>query len=326
MFNAANLLFMAFARVWAEQRRAHLRFPGDHRRRGGSRDRARHRRDRLPHRHVTSTSTKWRLLARMSAVHHGIGARRARIRCCVALWLLPLAARSCCGRSGRSSRALRGWLGSGLIAASFVLALLSWTRRTQRPATRSARIRRSFVVDCRGFDFGLLFDPLSLLWTLIITGVGFLIHVYSIGYMDGDGAFARFFAYMNFFVFAMLTLVLSDNFVGLLVGWGLVGLASYFLIGFWFEQPVGGRGGAQSVRHQRRRRRRHHVRGVRRSSRRSARSATATCSRRAANVRARRCCSRSASRCSSAARRSRRRFRCTPGCPTRWKARRRSRR
>ena len=55
--------------------------------------------------------------------------------------------------------------------------------------------------------------------------------------MDGDSAFARFFAYMNFFVFAMLTLVLSDNFVGLLVGWGLVGLASYFLIGFWFERP-----------------------------------------------------------------------------------------
>ncbi len=100
----------------------------------------------------------------------------------------------------------------------------------------SARIRR-----CSrwipGFDFGLLFDPLSLLWTLIITGVGFLIHVYSIGYMDGDNAFARFFAYMNFFVFAMLTLVLSDNFVGLLVGWGLVGLASYFLIGFWFFKP-----------------------------------------------------------------------------------------
>src|SRR6202011_5798105 len=74
--------------------------------------------------------------------------------------------------------------------------------------------------------------------SLIITGVGFLIHVYSIGYMDGDRAFARFFAFMNFFVFAMLTLVLSDNVVGLLVGWGLVGLASYFLIGFWFERPT----------------------------------------------------------------------------------------
>src|SRR6202034_345665 len=86
--------------------------------------------------------------------------------------------------------------------------------------------------------FGLQLDRLSLIWSLIITGVGFLIHVYSMGYMDGDRAYARFFAYMNFFVFAMLTLVLSDNVVGLLVGWGLVGLASYFLIGFWFERPT----------------------------------------------------------------------------------------
>ncbi len=89
-----------------------------------------------------------------------------------------------------------------------------------------------------GWEFGLQLDRLSLIWTLIITGVGFLIHVYSIGYMDGDRAFARFFAYMNFFVFAMLTLVLSDNVIGLLVGWGLVGLASYFLIGFWIYKPT----------------------------------------------------------------------------------------
>jgi NADH-quinone oxidoreductase subunit L len=88
-----------------------------------------------------------------------------------------------------------------------------------------------------GFDFGLLWDPLSVLWTLVITGIGGLIHVYSIGYMAADKAIARFFAYLNFFVFAMLTLVLSDNFVGLLVGWGLVGLASYFLISFWFSKP-----------------------------------------------------------------------------------------
>ena len=65
------------------------------------------------------------------------------------------------------------------------------------------------------FAFGLQWDRISLIWTLIITGVGFLIHVYSIGYMAGEVAFARFFAYLNFFVFAMLTLVLSDNFVGL---------------------------------------------------------------------------------------------------------------
>jgi NADH-quinone oxidoreductase subunit L len=88
------------------------------------------------------------------------------------------------------------------------------------------------------FAFGLQWDRIALIWTLIITGVGFLIHVYSIGYLAGDKGFARFFAYLNFFIFAMLTLVLSDNFVGLLVGWGLVGLASYLLIGYNFERPA----------------------------------------------------------------------------------------
>src|SRR5208282_3371279 len=81
----------------------------------------------------------------------------------------------------------------------------------------------------RGFGFGLLWDPLALIWTFIITGVGFLIHFYSMGYMAGDRGYARFFAYMNFFVFAMLTLVLADNFVGLLIGWGLVGLAAFVM-------------------------------------------------------------------------------------------------
>src|SRR5271165_2704843 len=120
---------------------------------------------------------------------------------------------------------------------SFVLAVPSWGSATQC-VDRALSANQPLLSWMRGFDFGLLLDPLSLLWTFIITGVGFLIVFYSIGYMEGDPAFARFFAYMSFFVFAMLTLVLSDNFVGLLVGWGLVGLASYFLIGFWFERPV----------------------------------------------------------------------------------------
>ncbi|HTX60470.1 MAG TPA: NADH-quinone oxidoreductase subunit L, partial [Verrucomicrobiae bacterium] len=120
---------------------------------------------------------------------------------------------------------------------SFVLTLLSWAAGTQSAGGALGAHQHLFSW-IPGFDFGLLLDPLSLLWALVITGIGFLIHVYSIGYMAGDRAFARFFAYMNFFVFAMLTLVLSDNFVGLLVGWGLVGLASYFLIGFWFFKPT----------------------------------------------------------------------------------------
>ena len=80
-------------------------------------------------------------------------------------------------------------------------------------------------------------DPLSAVMLLVITGVGFLIHAYSVGYMDGDAEEKRFFAYLNLFVFSMLLLVLAGNFVFLLAGWGLVGLSSYLLIGFWWQRP-----------------------------------------------------------------------------------------
>jgi NADH-quinone oxidoreductase subunit L len=86
--------------------------------------------------------------------------------------------------------------------------------------------------------FGILIDPLSLVWMLVITGVGFLIHLYSVGYMADGKNYRTFFAYMNLFVFAMLTLVMSDNFLWLLVGWGGVGLASYLLIGFDYEREA----------------------------------------------------------------------------------------
>jgi NADH-quinone oxidoreductase subunit L len=81
-------------------------------------------------------------------------------------------------------------------------------------------------------------DPLAAVMALTVTGVSFLIHVYSIGYMDGDPRYARFFAYLNLFVFSMLLLVLADNLLLLYVGWELVGVCSYFLIGFWFERPA----------------------------------------------------------------------------------------
>src|SRR5229473_6877927 len=86
-------------------------------------------------------------------------------------------------------------------------------------------------------SFGLLFDPLSATMLMVVTGVGFLIHVYSAGYMEDDPGFWRFFAYLNFFIFAMVLLVSADNFLFLLVGWGLVGLASFLLIGFWYQRP-----------------------------------------------------------------------------------------
>jgi len=85
-------------------------------------------------------------------------------------------------------------------------------------------------------DFGLLLDPLTATMLLIVTGVGLVIHIYSAGYMEGDPGFWRFFSFMNFFIFAMVMLVTADNFLFLLVGWGLVGLASFLLIGFWYER------------------------------------------------------------------------------------------
>src|SRR5690606_9115485 len=82
-------------------------------------------------------------------------------------------------------------------------------------------------------DFGLLGDQLALWWLFIVTGVGLLIHIYSIGYMAQDEGFARFFAKLNYFIFSMGLLVLADNFIGLLIGWANVGFASFLLIGFW---------------------------------------------------------------------------------------------
>ncbi|PWT90507.1 MAG: NADH-quinone oxidoreductase subunit L [Acidobacteria bacterium] len=84
--------------------------------------------------------------------------------------------------------------------------------------------------------FGLHLDPLSSVMILVVTGVGLLIHIYSIGYMHDDPLFSRFFAYLNLFIFSMLILVLANNYVLLFVGWELVGLCSYLLIGFWFEK------------------------------------------------------------------------------------------
>jgi len=85
-------------------------------------------------------------------------------------------------------------------------------------------------------SFGQFLDPLSATMLMVVTGVGFLIHIYSAGYMEGDPGFWRFFSFMNLFIFAMVLLVSADNFLFLLVGWALVGLASFLLIGFWYTR------------------------------------------------------------------------------------------
>src|SRR4051794_31638162 len=87
-------------------------------------------------------------------------------------------------------------------------------------------------------QFAILMDPLSTLMCLVVAGVSTLIHLYSVAYMGGDRGYSRFFAYLNFFVFSMLLLVLAANFFLLIIGWAFVGAASYFLISFWYRRTT----------------------------------------------------------------------------------------
>src|SRR5262249_23749839 len=89
-------------------------------------------------------------------------------------------------------------------------------------------------------DFGYLMDPLSGMMILFVTGVGLLIHIFATGYMSGEDSYYRFFAYMNLFMFMMITLVLGENFLMMFVGWEGVGLCSYLLIGYYFLKDFAG--------------------------------------------------------------------------------------
>ena len=95
-------------------------------------------------------------------------------------------------------------------------------------------------------DFSFALDQLSLVMLLVVTGVGFLIHIYSVGYMDDDPGYARYFSYLNLFLFFMTTLVLAGNVLVMFVGWEGVGLASYLLIGFWFQKPTAASAGKKA--------------------------------------------------------------------------------
>lgn len=132
-----------------------------------------------------------------------------------------------------------GWIGSGAVMASFAIAAGLWGVLLSLPGEeRSLTLHLWDWITIGAFQVSaaLLIDPLSVIMTLVVTGVGSLIHIYAIGYMHDDERFQRFFVYLNFFIFAMLILVLSNNFVGMFVGWEGVGLASYLLIGFWFDR------------------------------------------------------------------------------------------
>jgi NADH-quinone oxidoreductase subunit L len=157
-------------------------------------------------------------------------------------WLLialPLAGAAVLLLGGRRTDRWGHLLGPATVAAAFVVGLLC-TVQLAGLEQRSVDVDLFTFLQTGSLDVraGLLFDPLSAVFVLLITGVGALIHVYSIGYMAHDPARRRFFAYLNLFVAAMLLLVLGDNYVALYVGWEGVGLASYLLIAFWYTRPA----------------------------------------------------------------------------------------
>ncbi|SEO66549.1 NADH-quinone oxidoreductase subunit L [Trujillonella endophytica] len=156
-----------------------------------------------------------------------------------ASWLLialPLAGAAVLLLGGRRTDRWGHLLGTATVAIAFVIALACAFSLDDRQVA----VHLFTFIDTGSLevDAGLLFDPLSAVFALLITGVGALIHVYSIGYMAHDPRRRRFFAYLNLFVAAMLLLVLGDNYVALYVGWEGVGLASYLLIAFWHERPA----------------------------------------------------------------------------------------
>ena len=139
---------------------------------------------------------------------------------------------------GRRATAAVKLLGPGLVGAAFAVAVAAALRLRALPEGGLLRDHLYTWIAAGPFraEAALRFDALSAVMALVVTGVGFLIHVYSVGYMHGDRGFARYFAYLNLFTTAMLILVLADNLPLLFVGWEGVGLCSYLLIGFWYEK------------------------------------------------------------------------------------------
>jgi len=155
------------------------------------------------------------------------------------LWLiiaLPLAGAAILLLGGRYTDRWGHWLGTAMPIGSFILSVVMLVQLLGREEEERQIGQHLYDwIQVGGLDVGadLLYDPLAALFLLLITGVGSLIHVYSIAYMEHDVRRRRFFGYLNLFVAAMLTLILSANYLGLFLGWEGVGLASYLLIGFW---------------------------------------------------------------------------------------------
>jgi NADH-quinone oxidoreductase subunit L len=134
------------------------------------------------------------------------------------------------------SKSLSGMLASGAVLASFIVSVLIFLEARHLPDhSQTVNLFSWINAGSLSVPFEFVVDPLSTWFLLIITGIGFLIHVYSTSYMHDDEGFSRFFTYLNLFVFFMLLLVLGNNFLIMFVGWEGVGLCSYLLIGFWFK-------------------------------------------------------------------------------------------
>ncbi len=138
----------------------------------------------------------------------------------------------------RLSHGVASFIACGSVLLSFIAAVMIFSQLLGFPeGSRLITVHVFSWIKAGSFDtsMALLIDPLSSIFLLIITGVGFLIHVYSIGYMHDDAGFNRFFSYLNLFVFFMLLLVMGSNYLVMFIGWEGVGLCSYLLIGFWFK-------------------------------------------------------------------------------------------
>ncbi|HEY7145172.1 MAG TPA: NADH-quinone oxidoreductase subunit L [Streptosporangiaceae bacterium] len=160
-----------------------------------------------------------------------------------AAWLLlalPLAGAAVLLLGGKRTSKFGHLIGVAMPLAAFAYGVIAFAAMLSYPASQRGRDLHLFSwIPVAGFhvDIGILLDPLSICFVLLITGVGSLIHIYSVGYMAADPERRRFFGYMNLFIAAMLLLVLADNYLGLYAGWEGVGLASYLLIGFWQFKP-----------------------------------------------------------------------------------------
>lgn len=159
--------------------------------------------------------------------------------------LLPLIGFFIVGLFGKKlkSESLVGGIASAAVGGAFVVAVSIFVSMLGHgPEERSHIVRLFTWMQAGNFSIDISYqvDQLSILYTLIITGIGTLIHIYSIGYMHGDKGFPRFFAYLNLFIFMMLNLVLASNFLLTFLGWEGVGLCSYLLIGFWHDRKFEG--------------------------------------------------------------------------------------